>query len=48
MSGRKDRRGCFAVAFAAGLLIAYFCPPKIIIGILAVVVIILGIVCIKS
>lgn len=48
MRGRRDRKGCFAVAFAFGLLVAFFCPPKIIIAILAVVVIILGIVCIKS
>ncbi len=39
---KKCNRGIVAVTFAAGLLISCFCPPKFLVAVLAVWVIILG------
>ena len=35
-------KGFIAIAFAGGLLISCFCPPKLLVGVLAIWVIILG------
>ena len=40
---RKTNKGIIAITFAAGLLISCFCPPKFLVAVLAVWVIILGI-----
>lgn len=39
---RFNGKGFAAIAFAGGLLISCFCPPKFLIAVLAVWVIILG------
>ncbi|MEE1245493.1 MAG: hypothetical protein UHM16_07505 [Acutalibacteraceae bacterium] len=43
---RKHRngfnKGFVAIAFAGGLLISCFCPPKLLVGVLAIWVIVLG------
>ena len=38
-------KGALALTFAFGLLISCFCPPKFLVGVLAIWVIILGISC---
>ncbi len=38
----RSGKGLFAVTFALGLIISCFCPPKFLIAVLAVWVIILG------
>lgn len=40
---RNHNKGVIALAFALGLLISCFCPPKFLVAVLAVWVIILGI-----
>lgn len=40
-------KGVIGIVFALGLLISCFCPPKFLVGILAIWVIILGISCCK-
>ena len=41
--GRKNRsKGTVAVAFAAGMIVAFICPEKWLITILAIAVILLG------
>ncbi|MBQ8649477.1 MAG: hypothetical protein IJ470_05375 [Clostridia bacterium] len=40
-------KGLLAVTFAAGLLISCFCPPRFLIAVLAIWVIILGCSCSK-
>ena len=42
-NGRHINKGLAALTFALGLLISCFCPPKFLVAILAVWVIILGI-----
>ena len=37
-----SNKGFIAIAFAGGLLISCFCPPKLLVGVLAIWVIILG------
>ena len=39
---RNLNRGLIGATFAAGLIICCFCPPKILIAILAIWVIVLG------
>ena len=39
----KVNKGVLAITFAAALLVSCFCPPKILVAVLAVWVIILGI-----
>ncbi len=43
----NTNKGLIAIVFAIGLLISCFCPPKFLVGILAIWVIILGISCYK-
>ncbi len=43
MRRRGFNKGVVAVTFAAGLLISCFCPPRFLVAILAIWVIILGI-----
>ena len=42
---RKVNKGVVAITFAVGLLISCFCPPKFLVAVLAIWVIILGITC---
>lgn len=42
---RNKIKGGFAVYFALGLLISCFCPPKFLIAVLAVWIIVLGFCC---
>lgn len=41
---RKSRKYIRLIFFGIGLLVASFCPPKIVIAVLAVTVIVLGII----
>lgn len=41
--GRHKAKGALALTFACGLLISCFCPPKLLVAVLALWVIILGI-----
>lgn len=43
MRRRRNNRGAIAITFAAGLLVSCFLPPKCLVAILAIWVIILGI-----
>lgn len=45
--GNGANKGLIGIVFALGLLISCFCPPKFLVGILAIWVIILGISCCK-
>lgn len=38
-----SKKGLFALTFALGLLISCFCPPKFLVAVLAIWVIVLGI-----
>ncbi len=40
-------KGIVAITFALGLMISCFCPPRFLVAVLAIWVIILGISCIK-
>lgn len=40
---RNVNKGLLALTFALGLLISCFCPPKLLVAVLAIWVIILGI-----
>ena len=42
MRRQKWNRGIVAVTFAAGMLCSCFCPPKFLVAILAIWVIVLG------
>lgn len=44
---RRDKNGILAVAFGVGLLLACFCPAKILVPVLAIAVIVLGIAYVK-
>ncbi len=44
---RKTNKGIVAITFAVGLLISCFCPPKFLVAVLAIWVIILGFTCSK-
>ncbi len=44
---RRINKGALAVTFAIGLLISCFCPPRFLVAVLAVWVIILGLSCSK-
>ncbi len=46
--GRANNKGVIAITFAVGLLVSCFCPPKFLVAVLAVWVIILGITCSKN
>ena len=41
--GNNTNKGLIAIVFAVGLLISCFCPPKFLVGILAIWVIILAV-----
>lgn len=43
----NTNKGLIAIVFSLGLLISCFCPPKFLVGILAIWVIVLGISCCK-
>ena len=45
--GRRNNKGVIAITFAVGLLISCFCPPRFLIAVLAIWVIILGCACAK-
>ncbi len=40
---RCSKKGLLALTFACGLLVSCFCPPKFLVAVLAIWVIILGI-----
>jgi hypothetical protein len=40
---RCSKKGLFALTFALGLLASCFCPPKFLVAVLAIWVIVLGI-----
>ncbi len=44
----KKWRYIFLVAFGVGLLVASFCPPRCVIAVLSITVIVLGIICSKT
>ena len=44
----RSNKGIVAITFAAGLLVSCFFPPKFLVAILAIWVIILGIACSKT
>ncbi len=48
MRKRVMNKGVVTITFALGLLISCFCPPKFLVAVLAVWVIILGITCCKQ
>lgn len=43
----NSNKGLIAITFAIGLLISCFCPPRFLVAVLAIWVIILGISCTK-
>lgn len=47
MRRRKVNKGIVAITFAVGLLVSCFCPPRVLIAVLAIWVIILGCSCSK-
>lgn len=47
MRRRKANKGIVAITFAVGLLVSCFCPPRVLIAVLAIWVIILGCSCSK-
>ncbi len=47
MRKRGINKGAIAITFAVGLLISCFCPPRFLVAVLAIWVIILGISCSK-
>ncbi|MCQ2440601.1 MAG: hypothetical protein MJ076_01730 [Clostridia bacterium] len=48
MRRHSKNKGVIAITFAAGLLISSFCPPRFLVAVLALWVIILGLTCSKS
>ena len=47
MRKKGPNRGLITIAFALGLILSCFCPPKFLIAVLAVWIILLGISCCK-
>lgn len=45
MRGRRNNKCLIAITFAIALLISSFCPPKFLVAVMAVWVIILGFTC---
>ncbi|MBO4433364.1 MAG: hypothetical protein J5852_07535 [Clostridia bacterium] len=44
----RNNKGVIGVTFAVGLLVSCFLPPKLLVAVLAIWVIILGIACSKN
>ncbi len=47
MRKRNSTKGIIAITFALGLMISCFCPPKFLVAVLSIWVIVLGISCCK-
>ncbi|MDD4699782.1 MAG: hypothetical protein PHV07_05930 [Oscillospiraceae bacterium] len=47
MYERRFRKGILAAAFGAGLLLACFCPTELLVSLLAIIVICLGLSCVR-
>ena len=45
---RGSNKGVIGITFALGLMVSCFCPPKLLVAVLAIWVIILGIACAKN
>ena len=45
---RGNNKGVIGITFAAGLLVSCFLPPKLLVAVLAVWVIVLGVACSKN
>lgn len=39
---RRRNRGCFALAFGGGLIFASFCPPEVLVVVLAIILVVYG------
>ncbi len=48
MRRRRVNKGVVAITFAVGLLVSCFCPPRLLIALLAFWVIVLGFSCSKN
>ena len=47
MYGRRFRKGIIAAAFGVGLLMSCFCPTELLVSLLAIIVICLGLSCVR-